>query len=141
MEDIFFRTCQYLTLCSRAGIIFNKKKFQLGSKIVDFLGFTITEDSVKPSADYIEAIKDFPGPKDITGIRSFFGLINQVAYAFAQTQVVLPFRELLKPSSKFLWTSELVGCVMILKSQNQGSGSGSIEKSNIFLSLPTPLLS
>ena len=107
LEDVFFRTCQYLTLCSRAGIIFNKKKFQFGSKTVDFLGFTITEDSVKPSADYIEAIKEFPRPKDITGIRSWFGLVNQVAFAFAQTRIMLPFRDLLKPSSKFIWTSEL----------------------------------
>ena len=93
MEDIFFRTCKYLTLCSRAGIIFNKKKFQFGSKTVDFLGFTITEDSVKPSAEYIEAIKDFPRPKDITGIRSWFGLVNQVAFAFAQTRIMLPFMQ------------------------------------------------
>ena len=106
-EQIFYKTCQYLTLCSRAGIIFNRKKFQYGSKTVDFLGFTITEDSIKPSAEYLEAIRDFPRPTDITGIRSWFGLVNQVAFAFAQTKVMLPFRDLLKPTTRFIWTAEL----------------------------------
>ena len=27
IRDIFFHTCQYLTLCSRNGIVFNQKKF------------------------------------------------------------------------------------------------------------------
>ena len=39
LEDSFFRTCEYLTLCSNAGIIFNQQKFQLGQPEVDFLGF------------------------------------------------------------------------------------------------------
>jgi transposase InsO family protein len=107
LEGVFYRTCRYLTLCSRAGIIFNRKKFQFGSETVDFLGFTITRDSVKPSADYIQAIRDFPRPTDITGARSWFGLINQVSYAFAMTDSMLPFRELLKPSTQFLWTPEM----------------------------------
>ena len=107
VEEAFHRTCSYLTLCSSNGIIFNKKKFVFSKKEVEFLGFEITEDSVRPAATYIQAIKDFPTPKDITGIRFWFGLVNQVAYAFSLTSVMKPFRELLKPSSEFIWTEEL----------------------------------
>ena len=99
LEESFFRTCEYLTLCSNAGIIFNKKKFKFGQEEVDFLGFNITMDSIKPNPEYPQSILDFPRPRDITGVPSWFGLIQQVAYAFSNTEVMFPFRNLLKPSS------------------------------------------
>ena len=107
LEESFYRTCEYLSLCSNAGIIFNRKKFQFGQAEVDFLGFKITMDSIKPNPEYLQAILEFPRPRDITGVRSWFGLIQQVAYAFSNTDMMLPFRNLLKPSTDFLWTQEL----------------------------------
>ena len=107
LEDSFFRTSEYLSLCSNAGIVFNQKKFQFGEEEVDFLGFHITMDSIKPNPEYLQAILDFPRPRDITGIRSGFDLIQQVAYAFSNTDLMLPFRNLLKPSVDFLWTQDL----------------------------------
>ena len=67
-------------------------------------------DSIKPSSEYLKAITEFPRPKDITGVRSWFGLIQQVAYAFSSSEVMLPFRKLLKPTTEFLWTQELQDC-------------------------------
>ena len=55
----------------------------------------------------IEAIKELPKPRNITDVRSWFGLINQVAYAFASADRMKPFRKLLKPSSVFKWTDNL----------------------------------
>ena len=107
LEQSFFRTCEYLTLCSNAGIVFNLKKFQFGQQEVDFLGFRITMDSIKPNPEYLEAITNFPRPRDVTGIRSWFGLVQQVAYAFSSSDIMLPFRNLLKPTTPFVWTQEL----------------------------------
>ena len=107
MKSCFFRTCEYLTLCSNAGVIFNKKKFQFGEEEVNFLGFRIGMDSIRPCPKYLQAIREFPRTRDITGIRSWFGLIQQVVYAFSNSEVMLPFRELLKPSTEFLWNQEL----------------------------------
>ena len=55
----------------------------------------------------IEAILNFLKPKSIKGIRSFFGLVNQVAYTFSQAQVMAPFRELLSTKRKFYWDDTL----------------------------------
>ena len=68
-----------LCLPHTLGIIFNKKKFVFGKKEAEFQGFEITPDSVHPASTYLQAIQDFPQPTDITGIRSWFGLVNQVA--------------------------------------------------------------
>ena len=40
-------------------------------------------------------------------MRSWFGPINQVSYAFAATERMLPFCQLLKPGTPFKWDSEL----------------------------------
>ena len=68
--------------------------------------------------------KTFPD-RDITGIRSWFSLINQVSYAFSQTETMSPFRNLLKPSTEFCWTQELTDTFesskeVIIKSVEEG---------------------
>ena len=90
-----------------SGITLNPSKFRFAKDEVEFAGFEITRTEVKPHRKYLNAIKDFPTPQGITDIRAWFGLVNQVAYAFAMAPVMFPFRELLKPTSPFRWTSEL----------------------------------
>ena len=74
---------------------------------MEFAGFEITPDSVRPYEKYIKAILDFPTLTNDTDVRSWFGLVNQVSYAFSMTEKMLPFRELLKPSVTFVWTDAL----------------------------------
>ena len=107
IQGNFFRTCQYLTRCSEAGILFTEEKFQFCSKEIDFLGFRIDREGVKPSEEFIRAIREFPKPTNITGIRSWFGLVEQSSYAFTKTRIMEVFRPLLKPKAKFDWTPEL----------------------------------
>ena len=107
IEAAFFQACEWLDLCARNGITLHPKKFQFAQDTVDFAGLTVTPTNVRPSAKFLDAIRNFPTPTNITGARAWFGLINQGAYAFAMTQQMKPFRSLLKPSTKFTWTSEL----------------------------------
>ena len=103
----FAQVCDYMTLLGRNGIVLNPAKFKFGKQSVDFAGFTITPDSVKPCDEYLEGILNFPAPTDISGARSFFGLVNQASYAFSMREVMQPFRDLLKKGNKFEWTEEL----------------------------------
>ena len=107
IDESFYQTCRFLDRCARNGIVLNPKKFAFARDVVEFAGFEISRDSVKPSSKYLAAIKDFPTPKDITGVRSWFGLVNQVSYAFSMTKTMQPFRELLKPDRKFYWDENL----------------------------------
>ena len=75
-----------------------------GQDIVEFAGFEITLNTVRPYTKYLETIRDFPAPKNITDMRSWFGLINQVSYAFDSAERMLPFRQLLKPNTPFSWS-------------------------------------
>jgi hypothetical protein len=97
-------------MCGRNGITLNPDKFDFAQDHVEFAGFEITEDSVRPCSkciNFIKSIADFPTPKTITDIRSWLGLVNQVSYAFGMADKMLRFRELLKPNKKFMWDDEL----------------------------------
>lgn len=107
IEEAFFQAAQWLHICGSNGIILNPSKFQFAKDTVEFAGFEITPTTVRPCARFLEAIQNFPTPKNITDIRSWFGLINQVSYAFASAERMLPFRELLKPGTRFVWTDQL----------------------------------
>ena len=107
VESAFFHTWDYLTLCAENGITINLPKFQFCQDEVIFAGLKITRDGIRPSDSIISAIRDFPTPKDITGARSWFGLINQIAWAYSTTATMQPFRELVKPNAKFHWDETL----------------------------------
>ena len=107
VESAFFQTCKFLDLCASSGITLNPKKFQFAQDTVEFAGLTITRTNVQPSAKFLDSIRNFPEPKDITGARAWFGLVNQGAYAFSMARRMQPFRHLLKPKTPFRWTPEL----------------------------------
>ena len=63
IEESFHQTAKWLDLCARNGIILNPEKFTFAADTVEFAGFEITSDSVRPSRKIIQAIADFPTPK------------------------------------------------------------------------------
>ena len=84
MKGCFRKVCKYLELCSKNGITFNPDKFVFRREELDFAGFTVGMDRYRPTKHLIEAIENFPVPTDLTGIRSWFGLVQQASYAFSK---------------------------------------------------------
>ena len=99
--------CRYLSTCSRGGINFNRQKFKFAEVIVDYVGFTLTRDEIRPAAAMTESIRNFPAPKNITQARAFFGLVEQVSFVFSKCADMAHFRHLLSPKTQFVWTDEL----------------------------------
>ena len=82
-------------------------KFKFARRELKFAGFLLTEDGIKPAAKYTASIRDFPTPTNISDVRSWYGLVNQVAYCFNKTPVMAPFRHLLSSKTPFVWTADL----------------------------------
>ena len=76
IEQSFYETVQYLELCGNNGIILNPAKFNFAANEVEFAGFEITMTNVRPCDSFLRGILNFPTPKSITDIRSWFGLVN-----------------------------------------------------------------
>lgn len=77
-------------LCSQR----DQDKFHFAEDEVEF-----ANSEVKPCKKYLRA-----SPCPCT---AWFGLVNQVAFAFSMTSRMAPFRALLKPSAPFQWTNDL----------------------------------
>ena len=107
IEEQFHRTCQFLDRCGSNGIILNPKKFQFAMEEVDFVGFTISTTGVRPPTPLLDSIRTFPSPKNITDVRSWFGMVAQVSYTFSQLSVMDPFRHLLSNKVPFSWSPDL----------------------------------
>ena len=96
-----------MDICRHHSITLNPHKFIFGADTVKFAGFEINNDTVCPCRKYLHAIREFPTPANITDVRSWFGLINQVSYTFAVTECMLPFRQSQKPCAPFVWDNYL----------------------------------
>ena len=107
IHDCFFQAAKWLGICGRNGIILNPEKFVFAQDNLEFAGFEITSDTVRPCKKYLRAIMEFPTSRNITDVRSWFGLLNQVAYAFSMAERMLPFRNLLKSATLFHWDDSL----------------------------------
>ena len=107
LEKAFFQAANYLSLMGTHGIIQCPEKFQFASKTVAWAGFTIGPDSVKPLPKHTEAIRTYPTPTNITDLRSFVALLQQVAYCYAVSPAVAKLRHLLKPSEHWVWDEEI----------------------------------
>lgn len=107
IEQAFWHTFDHIKHCADHGVVFNREKFKFAREDVEFGGFEVTMDGYRPSPQIISSIKNFPTPTNITDIRSWFGLVNQVAYTFSQSSIMEPFRDLLKKGLRFYWDDNL----------------------------------
>ena len=107
IESSFHHVAKYLTLVGKNGIILNPDKFNFAEDEVDWAGIRVTKDKCKPLDTHVEAIRNFPIPVNITDMRSFMALVNQVAPYYAVQPHLLPFRELLKKGSIWYWDNNL----------------------------------
>ena len=85
----------------------NKDKFQFCHDEVLFVGLKLTPTGIKPSDQILSAICDFLTPQNLIDARFWFGLVNQVTWAYAISPLMQPFRELVKPTTKFHWDDNL----------------------------------
>ena len=107
IEAAFWHTFDHIKHCADHGVVFNREKFKFAEESVEFAGFELTMDGFKPAEHIVNAIRDFPVPSSITDVRSWFGLVNQVAYTFSQSDLMEPFRCLLQKKQPFYWDKRL----------------------------------
>ena len=109
IQQNFEDVCKLLEVCHTAGLIFNSDKLQFGQDTVEFAGLEVTMSGVRPSRKFLESIRAFPAPKTLSEARSFFGMVNQVNYAFAMSTFMSGFRHLLRPDTweAFEWNDTL----------------------------------
>ena len=70
MTQLFHDTNNFLYHTSLHGVIQNPSKFIWGRTELEYVGFWLKTDGIRPTDETLRAIQDFPRPSDITGVRS-----------------------------------------------------------------------
>lgn len=67
---------QVLDRLNKYGITINMAKCDFGKTELNFLGFHISKNGLKPLEDQIKVISEFPRPKTVEELRRFLGMLN-----------------------------------------------------------------
>ena len=84
----------------------NKRKSVLNVESIEYLGYHISEEGIKPSSKKIKAILDAPCPISVAQVQSFLGMVTYYCKFVKDFSTKLsPLYDLLKKGAKFKWTS------------------------------------
>ena len=111
VADPFWHCYDLLETCARGGVTLRPDKFRFCRRNVEFAGYHLDWEQYQRGEELVKSITEFqmPSQPSITDIRSWFGLVNQVAPFLAVAPLMEPFRELLKkPAAKSVyWDTQL----------------------------------
>ena len=106
LKVLYVRIRAILKKCEDMRVTISKKKLKIGSTI-EFAGFLVSGDGVRPDPEKVICLKEFPRPHDLTSLRSFLGLANQLGHFIPDlSHMTIRLRELLKGSTAWLWLPE-----------------------------------
>ncbi len=107
LEEHINNVRQFLQRCKDTGITLNSKKFKLAKSSVKFAGYIVTDQGIKVDPDKVKAIQQFPKPNNITDLRSFKGLVEQLGgFSKDVAEAMQPLRPLLSTKAEFYWNND-----------------------------------
>ena len=89
---------------NKAGITLNRSKCQFSKSRIHFCGYIVDSSGVSPDPARVDALTRMPACQDVSGVRRFLGMANQLGRfspnlaAFSQ-----PLRELLVKTNSWCW--------------------------------------
>ena len=98
------RLVAVLKRIQEAGLTLNKEKCQFCQKSIRFLGQLLDQTSVKPDPEKVRAIKQMKPPTNITELRRFLGMINQLnKFSPCLAERTKHLRTLLSTKNQWVW--------------------------------------
>lgn len=107
---------EILLLSRDAKLNLNLEKCSFGLRRVEYLGYILGQEEVRPGERKIKAIEEFPKPTSQHEIRRFLGLTSffrRFVENFAR--IAAPLSRLLKKEQEFIWAEEQEQAFLNLK--------------------------
>ena len=106
LEELGNRLRRVATRCRDLNISLSKTKIQIAEEL-EFAGVVVNSEGVKPDKSQVNALAEFPTPKDTTGVRSFLGLANQLSgFVPDFAHMSRHLRGLTDKGASFIWLEE-----------------------------------
>lgn len=86
-------------------VTLNPQKCEFGKQLLKFLRHIIDHNGVHPDPDKTSAIREMQPPGNITELRRFLGMVNQLGkFSPNLARITQPLRELLKQKQSWIWS-------------------------------------
>ena len=106
-EDHMNKLDQVLTRLEQAGFRANVKKCFFAEDELEYLGYLLTKEGVKPQPKKVEAILRLQSPKNVKQLRHFLGMVNYYRDMWRRrSHLLAPLSALLSKKREFKWTPE-----------------------------------
>ncbi len=99
--------CAVLQAARTAGITFSKEKFRFAQPRISWVGYDIRHGGITIEEEKLKALSHFPKPTNVSDLRSFMGLVEQLAgFSTEVAAAKSPLRPLLSTRNPFVWTED-----------------------------------
>lgn len=106
-EEALQRLKIILQVAEDHGLQINWQKCSFLCRTIEYLGYEISENKIKPSTAKINAVSNYPEPKTVKQIQSFLGLSGYFRKFIPNyATIARPLYDLLKKESKFKFGAE-----------------------------------
>lgn len=118
-EEEFLRTLEeVLQRLSNAGVVLKASKCTFGADKVEYLGYVVDALGIRLTDKRIQAVSEYPVPKNSQAVRRFLGVTNAFRDSISNyAKLVEPLQRLTKKGITYEWKSEHDEAFTSLRSQ------------------------
>ena len=90
-----------------AGLKLNPRKCLFAKSSVVFLGHEISKDVIRPPPDRVDALNNYPAPRNVKELRRALGMFNWFRKFIPNYSIVCePLTKLPRKQAKFIWSTQ-----------------------------------
>jgi len=105
-----------LQALAKAGLKLRPDKCYFGVHRVMYLGHEVDRNGIRPDPDKLAALRQFPTPRDVKGLRSYLGLASFYRrFVLGFAKIAAPLHKLLKQNEAWSWGPEQENAFTALK--------------------------